>query len=792
LILQLADEQQYNGLNNFFKNFQKNVKISGIELENLKNVFGEIKKDGVMDAVIFAPEDLEINRLKEYNQYIDQGKDATEAYVLSMDGANETTIAYADNLNGAKANLKQYTLGAKAATVGTKLLSAAIQAVGTAILIGLVTEGIRLLIEFVDNTIHAAENAKEKISDLTSEYENGVSELESLNSELETTKKRIAEIQSQGKISFTDQEELDNLKEQNLELERQIDLQNKINQQKANEVVAEIRDNYDSGVLPDDFEKSLNNYIRTLETLEEYKKDGLEGISLGVVTQENYETTIGHYSDSLNDYYSTLLDNIQTFEEHRQSIIDKYNGNIEDVVGDDLTLLNDITKQLNEAYKAIYSNAEYNKFVIEPIFDEAGLENLQTELTTYFINGGELDIEALEEKFGVSIILALRNACKNAGLELEELLAELFDQAQNTSYGFVNNINTPNGAYEARLKAEDDKKLDYFNSLDEETQQLVINAEIPEHVKKGTLEDFIYFIQDLQEEAGITIEPIEFSPTDFSAQMETLSSLSSLYENYKTSLEETGEFTPLDITEVEALREKFGQYVSDFDELERVLTSSETKAKDAQKAFDTLASEYIVGSGALEGLTTATRDQIVSQLELNGIVNASEIITEELAELYETMYKKGYNLVDMTEEEIVKFFEEAEAGDEARMSLARLEIAKELLNAGTIDTSDEVESLLNIARAAGVAEEKLSGVIAANAWITGANGMPSYIADMKKAQTTIDDFHLDDFGLDYDGKSGGSGSGSSGDPWKEKFEQELSDLKYLRDMGKLMPITIVM
>ena len=81
-------------------------------------------------------------------------------------------------------------------------------------------KGIDLVATAIDNYIHCAEYAKEAIDNIKVEYNNGTSQLASMNAELETTAQRISELENKGHLSFTEQAELDKLKEQNVELER--------------------------------------------------------------------------------------------------------------------------------------------------------------------------------------------------------------------------------------------------------------------------------------------------------------------------------------------------------------------------------------------------------------------------------------------------------------------------------------------------------------------------------------------------------------------------------------------
>lgn len=79
-----------------------------------------------------------------------------------------------------------------------------------------------------DYSQHGFTRAQKEAENASSEYENVKSNLQSLNSELDTTKSKIQELealQDNGTITFAQEAELENLKETNNELERQIAIQ---------------------------------------------------------------------------------------------------------------------------------------------------------------------------------------------------------------------------------------------------------------------------------------------------------------------------------------------------------------------------------------------------------------------------------------------------------------------------------------------------------------------------------------------------------------------------------------
>lgn len=77
------------------------------------------------------------------------------------------------------------------------------------------------------------EKLEEELSDLNSEISDLNSEIDSLNDELETAKDRMAELLALPSLSFIEQEELAELKQTTAELERQIDLKEKLAKNKS-------------------------------------------------------------------------------------------------------------------------------------------------------------------------------------------------------------------------------------------------------------------------------------------------------------------------------------------------------------------------------------------------------------------------------------------------------------------------------------------------------------------------------------------------------------------------------
>lgn len=411
---------------------------------------------------------------------------AAKEHAIQTKGASGSTDVFVSKQRSAQASLRATATASKTASVAMRALSMAMNM----IVIGLITKGLELLGSAISNYIHRVEKANEKIEESRSSYEDAKSSIESMNDELKTTQYKIDDLQSKGTLSFTDKAELDNLKAQNDELERSISLEEKKKQNAASQTVNDIKQNKDT--LFDDFEESIKNLSEYQEEYEHMRQVGVKGISDGTVTSENYEVTMTAMDKNMDLYEKHVLENIEKFEKYKEDILNKYStDDVSQFSQSDRDLYNSIVSQLQEAYKTIYSDSEYNKFVIEPIFDQDKLKGLQDQLLQYFVSGGSTDTSALEEKFGSDIITALRNACEKAGIDFDKMIEDMYSNSQSKLDQIAPIIEAPNGAEDAKQNQISKKIRDYIqNDLSEEDRTILLTADVSE-VDFSTLDKYI-------------------------------------------------------------------------------------------------------------------------------------------------------------------------------------------------------------------------------------------------------------------------------------------------------------
>ena len=272
--------------------------------------------------------------------------------------------------------------------------------------------------------------------------------------------------------------------------------------------------------------------------------------------------------------------------------------------------------------------------------------------------------------------------------------------------------------------------------------------------------------------------------------MKALSSLQSFYNDFYNHLKEGADFT-FDISEIESLREAFGTTCEEFENFEKLATSSATNAEELQESFDTLATQYVISS--LDGLNESTREQIISQLELQGITGSSELLTEDLASAYGILADNGYTLSDATNTAYWSLLDEANASEITKGSLYALAAAEIAYNNTGLNVQDKIAKLGTLAAAYGDTATAAIAQAAADRVAMGHGDYESVYADMmasanRAAQTSTLKIGQASANASR-GKSGGGGSSKKETVeeynWIEKaienIEDEISRLEKIAD-----------
>lgn len=166
-----------------------------------------------------------------------------------------------------------------------------------------------------------------------------------------------------------------------------------------------------------------------------------------------------------------------------------------------------------------------------------------------------------------------------------------------------------------------------------------------------------------------------------------------------------------------------------WDKFEEVMGSSESSMDQCQKAANALATEWVNSENFLANLTDANKQYYITQLDQMGVENASAVVEQALAnkraeEAAQTEYnttateyntkakteneKVTTDLTDATPKEVAEILAEASASKAAKKSIAELYLSKLDINNTKINTKDDVNNIVAIAKAAGVSKQYIS------------------------------------------------------------------------------------
>lgn len=156
------------------------------------------------------------------------------------------------------------------------------------IAVSLIFQGLSKL---YDSVAHAAENSREELENLKAEYDDNESKLKDLNSELETTRLRMYELLNMNSLSYTEQEELNKLKQSNTELGREISLL-----EQRNKLLKEQKELK----FVETAEKSFDSYFSAREGLSGF--DWFSNLGIGTTRKDIIRDKAEDYKHNQNMY----------------------------------------------------------------------------------------------------------------------------------------------------------------------------------------------------------------------------------------------------------------------------------------------------------------------------------------------------------------------------------------------------------------------------------------------------------------------------------------------------------
>lgn len=386
--------------------------------------------------------DSDTKALQAFNKEFEKSHNKNAA-LKKLEGASVTLQEFAKNADEGTLSLKNFfssVTGASKLTnaikgIGLQMLTTAAQAAA----IWAITEGFRLVVNAIKDYINRAEIAKEKMENSKKAYQDTTDEIKSLNDELEQNKERMAEINSQDVITYTDQQELNKLKTANTRLERQIELKEHLAEiearDAANKTVESFKENYGLDYFGKDFDfdKKGPNWLTSYKDV--FDKISPNSFAEKVLGRSNDIREYSAAIDYLNEHIDTFnkrakeaktayeaqnwLDKANQYqtqlEKINQGILDQtddletYKETLDLVGYDSLTLTQQgIYKQIENALKYDYMKADPASW-FEQNFNDSKYADVVSKLKEDPEGAGKA-------------LIALNTQAENSGKSLGEML----------------------------------------------------------------------------------------------------------------------------------------------------------------------------------------------------------------------------------------------------------------------------------------------------------------------------------------------------------------------------------
>lgn len=349
-------------------------------------------------------------------------------------------VAHTDKANISVQNFFNSVTGAGKLTnaikgIGLQMLTTAAQAAA----IWAITEGFRLVANAIKDYINRAEIAKEKMENSKKAYQDTTDEIKSLNDELEQNKERIAEINSQDVITYTDQQELNKLKTANTRLERQIELKEHLAEiearDAANKTVESFKENYGLDYFGKDFDfdKKGPNWLTSYKDV--FDKISPNSFAEKVLGRSNdireYSAAIDYLNEHIDTFNKRAKEAKTAYEAQNwldkanqyQTQLEKINQGILDQADDletyketlDLVGYDNLTSTQKRIYNQIEDALKHDYMKADPAswFEQNFNDSKYAGVVTWLKNNSENAAKALND---------LKTQADAAGKSVTEML----------------------------------------------------------------------------------------------------------------------------------------------------------------------------------------------------------------------------------------------------------------------------------------------------------------------------------------------------------------------------------
>lgn len=530
-----------------------------------------------------------LDQAKQFQEIFNTTQLSASAVAEQLGEVDDSIIRCASSMKNGEFTIKAYTKSVQGLTFAAKAGKVALQLLASAgsmiagILIG---EAISGVIKLIDNQIHAAEKAQEAMEDSMAAYEKSKEELKNVNKELESNEKRIDELLAKDYLTYTEESELQRLKDVNEQLLIQRALLEETTENGLTQTIEKTVDAYN---------KKYKNGPVTNEDIDRYKRSVDGGMPLNelLVDENNIAKQIAAY-EKLIEYRD------KAFSSGDNKLAEKYSRQITDVNEHILTSLqedqskiknlslkpfDDLTSEAQEAFKGLSSSFEvaykrfdpstWNQIQLDDLFKTKEFDETKDNLSE-LSKAGKLTVESLSEEFP-----ELAQAISNLDLVTSDGVSKL--------QSVVNQFNSESEKLKDSNVSSDPIGFDISNketskAIDEFQKKLSTLGSALENLKsrKLTSSDILDLQQEFPELANET-DNLDKALTDL---------VNNTLSNLVTYLKDAGASNELINTFRELANEAKGISTPDWSGTLSVFDTAQSKMQTLAEIVDALGKSY--------------------------------------------------------------------------------------------------------------------------------------------------------------------------------------------------------
>lgn len=472
-----------------------------------------------------------MTKLKSLYDIIIKSTFATQGFTAALLDANKSgIIGFLTTIPKLIAGLKAYGVANTIATIKTIGLSATLKELNispTMLALNAIVLAFVGLTAVIDACTTTTEEYSEKLSQSSQDLKDINSKITDLNSELETTRQRITELEAKDSLTLVEQNELAKLKETNSQLEKQISLQERQQKIKSAEVSSDFANavkSWQNDTFQTDNDKK-NGFLQLARGIDIFNIDFDYTSNVNTIRKllTTYQKLKSMYDKSLSDGDLELSEKLKSYMESQENVLSQQLATLQEyksqVSGIDYQYLSkdaksvyDYIEDVENQILLITGDTESVQQVFDGIYNSEKFKNARNALSELG-DEGKLTADKLKELY------TSNKSVKELLDYLNQLgLIDLSDMQGTDESSFLgvfgNNIkqlsgsvNTSNASLEQFInqlnKAE--------NSADQATQSIKTLSEVSEELDKlqENYKSLSDIVQDYNENGFLSIDNLQ-------------------------------------------------------------------------------------------------------------------------------------------------------------------------------------------------------------------------------------------------------------------------------------------